>query len=264
MSLNRTALRLAVLEALAPHAQYSAGSPAWPTLAMGNVSDSDEILPLGAQALQPRIVVYVDDAKRENAATGDALLRGYGTDEVTLALEVIVPQVVKDEAGNELAVAAASDSIAESILDLIGDQIEHRLQWARMDGLLVHVLSGVRKTESRPWRDADTDIRLAARRFEFECMIFSTGAWPVDVTGFDKLPFPLDRVAKALPSGSHGANVCTTLAALINAPETFAAFNEMRLAFNMTREAGDASAPEQTFPADASPTGDVAGSVALP
>jgi hypothetical protein len=260
MSLSHLALRIAVIEALAPAAQYAAGTPVWPTLAQGRVVDSQiESEPATEQeARTPLIVVYTDDAKREGYGSApDAVIDGRET--VTLALEILVPVLVEVQPGvPQVLPAAATDARAEAWLNLISQQVGETLDRARMDGVLRHVLITFAKVESRPWTDAQTSLRLSARRIEFECLVRAATKLKPGLTGLDRLPSPLSEVAKELPANAYGRAIATDLAALLSpAPAGFPALNDIRLAVNLERSQGSA-APPAVNAAATPPVGDTA------
>lgn len=252
MSLSRLALRLAVMETLAPYAQHTASAPIWPTQAMGNVYDSR----IGVQpateaaARAPAIAVFTDDAKIEALGSAqDVTMPGDAIETVNLAFEITVPQNVLIDGVAHLAIAAETDSLAEAMLDLTEQQIRAAIAQGRMAQPLSLVLVTINKIESRPWHDADTDQRLSARRLEMECRVRRSD---------DLLP----AVAAILPTGSYGADVCTTILAVMREPAALQPLNEIRFAANLARAQGDAAAidlkPEKT-----PPEGDLGGSVTL-
>lgn len=264
MTLARTALRLAVIEALSPFAMQGAVDPDWPTFAAGRVLDSTIELDdeASAQRRDPRVAVFVDEAKTEPLGTAlDVLIEGDGRERATLAFEIMVPAVVRHNDEIWLAPAAGTDAMAEAFLDMIEEQIRQRIADARMQEPLCLVLDRVDEITSNPWRDADLDMRLSARRVEFACVIRQGGRWPDPAkTGLEALPSPLREVAQALPAGSYGRTVCDTIAAAHGDPAVFPALAEFRLAARMQRGTEDTPAP----PPDASltpPKGDVAGKV---
>jgi hypothetical protein len=266
MTLARTALRLAVIEALSPFAMQGAADPDWPTFAAGRVLDSTIEIDDGASAerREPRVAVFVDEAKTEALGSAqDVLTLGDGRERATLAFEVMVPAVVRHNDEIWLAPAAGTDAMAEGFLDMIEEQIRQRINDARLSKPLCDVLVRVDEVTSNPWRDADLDLRLSARRVEFSCVIRQGGRWPPpSETGLAALPSPLREVAQGLPAGSYGRKVCDTIAAALGDPAVFPALTELRLAARLDRQAGDTPAP----PPDATvtpPTGDVAGRVDL-
>jgi hypothetical protein len=260
MSLSHLALRLAVIEALAPHAAKVSG--AWPTLAGGNVWDS-LIGPADAtlDAFTPHITVIVDETKTEPRGTGyNADHDGEHT--ALLAIEIIIPAGGDSEPG---ATVFEGDGVVEAALNLACEQVHQALRHARHAPLLGDVMLGVAKIETRPWVDADTARRLSARRIEMTCRVpacwpFARADQPLPDPPFANLPHPLRHVAQRLPEGSQGRAICETIDALIRAPGAFPALMEMRLAQNFTRGPGSTVPP----PPDAStnpPIGDVTGTM---
>ncbi len=262
MSLSHLALRIAVIEALAPAAQYAAAVPVWPTLARGRVVDSQiEAEPATeAEARTPLIVVYTDDAKREGYGSAPDVFDGAET--VTLAIEILVPVLVEVEQGvTQFLPAAATDARAEAWLNLMVQQVSETLDRSRMDGVLRHVLIAIGKIESRPWTDAQTSLRLSARRIECECAVRAATALQPGLTGLDRLPSPLSEVAKELPANAYGRAIANDLAALLSpAPADFPALNDIRLAVNLTRSDGSAE-PPAADPAATPPVGDAVAKI---
>lgn len=266
MSLSRLALRLAVIEALSPHALQAAANPVWPTAAEGRVLDS-QMTPetFAEQAAQrlPVVAVFTDEAKTEGFGTArDATIDG--NERVTLAIEIMVPAAFgKDQDGAYIVPAVALDALTEATLDMLEEQIRERLNEARRSKPLCDILQLIGEIESKPWRDADLDTRLSARRVEFDCEIAARGPWPAaGAAGLDRLPNPLRDVAAALPAESYGAQVATIVAAALGTPAVLTTLAELRLAANMARVAGDA-APPVLDPAAEPPTGDLAGRIPL-
>lgn len=262
MMFSRTALRLAIIEALAPHALNSAAAPVWPTFAGSQVYDS-QMQPIALAEADPRlpiIVVFTDETALKADGTDVALDSSATTQVVTLAFEIAVPVATVDGKPE----VSATDAAAEALLDMIEEQIRQRIDDARMNGPLRLVLNKILEVESQPYRDADTEIRLSARRLELSCSVFRGRRWPAklpnDAPPFDYLPFPLADVARELPPGGYAHKIATMLGGLIGRPADFPALNELRLAANLKRGAGDAPPP----PADAGqtpPVGDVGGRV---
>jgi hypothetical protein len=232
MSLSRTALRLAVIEALAPTPQAGVAT-IWPTLAARNVFDSDvgPVPATDAEGCVPRIEIYTDDSKIERLEGQRSLdTSSDGEQTVSLALELFIPGRGLDEAGNEIvSLTARTDALAEGMLDLLSAQIDATINRARMDGPLRLVLTSIRKIETRGWRDGDTDVRIASHRLEYEMVLHKQGPIPATGTGFDRLPSPLREVATELPENSYGAGVCLALAAAITSPEALPALQAVRM-----------------------------------
>ncbi|QEL26150.1 hypothetical protein FQV39_28730 [Bosea sp. F3-2] len=266
MMLARTALRLAIVETLAPYAQIVAPDPAWPTFAGKHVYDTQ----ISATALAdvdapvPVIVVLTDETELKADGTDVTLASSSTPQIVTVAFEIMVPVRVDEGSESVVRLVGPIDAAAEALLDLIEDQIKQRIDDGRMIGPLDRVLAEVVEIKSLPYRDPDTETRLSASRVEFSCRVLRGQRWPKDLPAspqpFDYLPSPMREVAEALPAGSYGAKIATMLGSLIGRPADFPALNEMRLAANLARGADDTPAA----PADASttpPTGDLGGSV---
>ncbi|MET3892786.1 hypothetical protein ABIE41_003862 [Bosea sp. OAE506] len=264
MSLSRTALRLAVVEALSPYAQNVAATPVWPTFAAGQVFDSQnspDVLHAIAGG-KPVIVVSVDGGKTEaQGSASDVTLAGAGLEKAALAFEIHVPVAVRGESGEAVFDIGPTDAAAKAFLELIEDQILQRLAEARMNGPLRHVLVTIGEVESQPYSDADAGVLLSATRLELTCTIRQRESWPAaGATGLDRLPAPLRDVAKALHAESYGGQIAAGLAEILGNPALFPDLNEIRLAANLARAAGDA-APPAANAAPTPPVGDVAGTL---
>lgn len=268
MMLARTALRLAVIQTLAPYAQESAVDPVWPTFVGKFVFDT-EISPTALADVRkpvPLIRVSTDETVVKDDGVDVTVAWSSAAQAVTLAFEIMVPVRVGEGADATVEVVGPTDAAAEAQLDLIEDQIKQRIDDGRMSAPLCHVLSEIREVESLPYRDPDTDTRLSARRLEFTCRVLRGQRWPANLPPnakpFDYLPEPMASVARALPPDSYGHKIATMLGSLIGRPEMFPALTEMRLAANLARGADDAPAE----PADATttpPKGDLGGTVSF-
>jgi hypothetical protein len=244
MALNRLALRLAIIQALAPHEQSDAPTPEWPTLAGKFIADSS-FEPLFTDwdgHSRPMIALYVDGAKAEPQGDGNDIMRGL-SDRVTLAFEIILPIAEKDETGAQLITAAQTDAGAEAMLDLIETQIHERLEWSRMDGLAHRVILEIGKREAEAQREPDTSLRFSSRRVSYDIAIRAQGRLPVGQSGLARLPSPLREVAEGLPAGSPGLGICTQIVAAMIEPATFASLDLFRLAAGFARETGSAPPP---------------------
>lgn len=261
MSLSQLALRLAVVEALAPHALLAANAAAgWPTLAHGRVADSD-IPPQAAtddDARRPVILVFTDATEVEPQGTAQDVFEAF--ESVTLAFEVMVP-VRLPETDNPAPVAQ-SDPLAEAMLDLMAEQIDQTLARARMEGALRHVLTAIAKGEQRGWQDADSGLRLSARRLEWTCRVRRTEPFPRPwgANPLERLPQPLRDVAASLPALSYGRVIAETLAVAMTEPAAFAQLQELRFAANLARAAGETPPPRDPA-ASPRPVGDIGGTI---
>jgi len=268
MMLARTALRLAVIEALAPYAQEAEANPTWPTFAGKFVFDTEIRATALADVDKPVPIIRVTTDETVLKADGtDVTLESSSTAQViTLACEILVPVRAGDGDSAEVQAVGPTDAAAEALLDLIEEQIKQRLDEARMNGALERVLVSIVEMDSLSYRDPDTDTRLSARRLEFSCRVHRGRRWPsplpADPQPFDYLPQPLADVARALPVGSYGHKIATMLGSLIGRPADFPALNEMRLAINLKRDGGD-TPPATADASQTPPVGDIGGSITL-
>lgn len=267
MSLSRTALRLAVVEALSPFAQHANVNPIWPTFAGRQVFDSkiSAVALTSLDPLVPSIVVTTDQAK--TAARGsaqDVTVAGDGKETCTLGFEIMVPVKIEGDQGETVAMVGPTDAMAKALIEMIEDQIHQRLVEARMTGPLRHILLSVEEIESFPYNDPDTDVPLSALRLELTCHIRQRERWtpPPPEWTLRHLPEPLRSVALALPAGSYGHQLCIAIDAMIGNPAAFGPLNEIRLAGNLAREPGDAPPPDAD-PGPTPPIGDAAARIIL-
>ncbi len=253
MGMNRTALRLAVIEALRPHGEVIKTDPAqkrWPTAAQDNIADSlIEPWPATDQrARLPFIGVFTDDMRIEpHGSAQDVTFAGQGLHRCTLAIEIIVPQVSSGPHGAELQFLAETNAAAEAFLEAIERQVFVTLAAARLDGALRHALITVDRVESHPWRDPDTNLKLSARRVEFECRIPEMRPAAANATGLDSLPSPLSAVAQALPADAPGRLTALGIAAILGAPAALPPLEDIHLTVTLARESGSAAASGPDF-----------------
>ena len=213
MSLSRTALRLATMEALAPSAAVLANTGPWPTLATKYVYDSaiDPIEDLQPTERRPIAVIYTEDDAGEGGqkAGGPPFKRI-----VDLVIELSVAVMLPD---GDVFVAGLpiTDGELESSLDLFEGQVLFALMIGPT-GMLWRSLTArrVSETHSVPKRTGEEGIRLAMRTLRLKTQI------PDDVypaapesapVGNDALPEPLKTVIAALAAGSYGMPVMTPL-----------------------------------------------------
>lgn len=205
MSLNRLALRLAAVEALAP-----TDAAEFPTLA------GDQVFDLGADiaglegGAEERIWidVYTEDHQREPAGNARDLTGGQD-EEVMLALECCI-------APGAPAGANAFQLMARTMarLDHFEAQATRALEVNRRSGgLLAHVVIHFRKMQSSATVDTDLGRPIAVRRVELTCRVRVTGEPNFTATGLARLPSPLREVAMRLPVGSYGGAFAAEIAA---------------------------------------------------
>lgn len=237
--LSRLALRIAVMEALAP-----TGAAAFPTIAQNRVFDSriDHLDSLDAEEARPLLVITTDDTV--------AGLYGTAPDNpedttVTLTVEAMVAtrgtvSIPAEGGGAPVEVGdvytGATDAEREAVLDLLEAQLRRVLARSnRMPtaALLREVVVDVHHIDSQPFRDSDRAVRLSARAIKFSVRVFAD-EWPLP--GLAGLPQPLARVAAALPAGSPYTAILASLAATLSAtPALPAAPGEIHIAVGIDR-----------------------------
>ncbi|MCG6204195.1 hypothetical protein LPW26_06080 [Rhodopseudomonas sp. HC1] len=238
MTLARTALRLCVAECLkgdegGKHSFEPAGfSGAFsisdtprprPTIAAERVYDSrmSDFAPeaLAGDAL-PTIVVLTDNDE------GDQLSEQNGGPPFRRMIEVVLElgmiQSVKD--GADFIVGYPdTDARHEASLDVLEFQAVRRLAYDPAPlPFLFRSIARIRKSECHRQVVDDAGTRIAVRILTLHCEISDdqvqvrNAAIGSEPTGLDVLPDPLRKVAKAMPEGSHGAEVCAAIAASLS------------------------------------------------
>jgi len=218
MSLSRTALRLATLEALRPTASIATDGP-WPTLAGAAVFDSrvDPIDDMAPAERQPVVCVYTEhDEGSSSQRAGGPPFRQI----VDLVLELSV--VVRVDDGADPATYDAgipeTDAELEASLDLLEAQIKFALLYGPA-GALWRKVTGRKVTDPRsvPHRTSEEAVRLARRTVTWKCQVLDDcfeAAPPADPVGLDRLPQPLRGVLAELAATAYGRKIGLGLAAV--------------------------------------------------
>lgn len=215
MTLARTALRLCVAASL------KGDLASRPTIAEGRVYDS-RISDFAPEA-------FADDAKATviimtDADEGEALSLQNGGPPfhrmIDLVVEIGMTQSMQDGADYVVGYPD-TDARHEASLDLLEFQIVRRLAYdpAAMS-VVFRKFTRIRKHDCHRQVLDDTGVKIACRLLTLTCevnddqvQIYNTvGTIP---TGLDLLPQPLRMVAQALPAGSAGLDICTTMAAAL-------------------------------------------------
>lgn len=206
MSLARTALRLAAVEALN-------ADPTIAILCLGNVYDS-RIGNLEADEPVPVITVYTEDDAGEAFSSNNG---GPPFDETCeLLLEIAMRAVVPGSQDGELGIAE-SDRELEALVDLlearsiealtIGDTPQSRL-------IRQKVTRRAASFKSMRFTTDDTGIKLAIRMVNLTVELKGddrTDATTVVTGPYAALPEPLRSVARSLPDGSSAKALCDRL-----------------------------------------------------
>lgn len=219
MTLARTALRLCAVACL------EGIDGARPTIAEGRVYDSRMSdfgpEPFGEDA-RPTMILLTDDDDGEALSDqngGPPFRRMMG-----LVIEMGMTLAIKDEAGYSVGYPD-TDSRLEASLDLLEFQVMRRLAYDH-DPLptLFRKLVRIRKSDCHRQVTDEAGLKLAARVLTLTCDVgddriaaYNTASTtPAIPTGFDILPEPLRSVAKGLPAGSPGLEVCISIAAALS------------------------------------------------
>jgi hypothetical protein len=247
MSLVRTALRLAALNAL-----KGADATSGPTIASNRIYDSrmsdfsPETYPDDAK---PTVIVLTDDDE------GEALSQQNGGPpyrrNIRLVFEFAMVQGfdMPTENGGTAFVPGypATDAEHEASLDLLEFQILRRLAYD------IDPACALFRSISRSWKYNchrqvldDTSVKIAARVLTLDTEVSDDQGIvyraPGDTlpTGLDVLPDPLRKVAKALPANSLGLAICNAIAASLS-PITAGPFEGLDVTVANTIGTDDAS-----------------------
>jgi hypothetical protein len=216
MSLARTALRLATMEALAPTVCLNGAAP-WPTLAGKHVFDSrlDPLEDLNPHESLPVVCVYTD---HEEDYAGQKKGGPPFRQVVDLVFEISVVARVPSDADPQVFELAypETDAEMEASLDLLEAQIKFVLLY-HPGGKIWQDVTGRKVTDPRsvPHRSSEEGVRLARRTVTWKVEIPEDCFDPapiVNPTGLDRLPQKLRGVIKALAATSYGAKIGQGLA----------------------------------------------------
>lgn len=229
MGLNRIALRLAVVEALAP-----TDATVFPTLAGDRVYDTAtpifDVTTLGDSTFG-YVQVTTEDSSTKPAGTARDHTGGVEA-RCRLALEMTYARSRRGEDGG-LSFEANAASIA--MLDCFEFQVLTALERARRSGgPLARAVIHFDDMESEQAMDADLAVPLAIRRLVIECRVPRVGVPAAAEAGLARLPSPLREVALALPESSYGAGICTRIAGLITGEEPMALIEAMSITATLT------------------------------
>lgn len=218
MSLARTALRLAAIEALRPTGSLPrpaapAGGP-WPTIARHRVYDAkiDAIDDLAVGARAPVISVYADEDESTTRQKGPPFERY-----VELSFELSIAQLMEnpDKPDEYEPAIPVTDAESEASLDLLETSVRFALIYGPT-GTLFRKASGNRVMSiiSRPTRSGEEAIRLAMRtvtmRVQIDDDCFNLAPDGTEA-GLDRLPQPIRGIVEALPDSAYGRAIAAGL-----------------------------------------------------
>lgn len=222
MSLARTALRLATIEALQPTASMMAQGP-WPTLAKKYIFDSriDPIEDLKVGEDRPVVCVYTehDDGKSGQRRGGPPFL-------LTIDLVIELSMIVKIASESDPTLfdvgEPETDRELELGLDLLEAQIKFILLYAPAGAIWRAVTkSRVHNPRSAVHRSSEEGARIARRTMTWKVEVEDDqyeAAPAATLTGNAILPWPLRTVAELLPAGASGLKVIAGIINELTAP----------------------------------------------
>lgn len=214
MSLERTALRLAMVMALSGGMQAP-----FPTIARGRVFDSrmDPRQITDLEEVMPLITVCTDDD------AGDSMSDNNGGppfrhDQCQIVLEASIGVIGEDEEKNQQAIVPQTEPELEALLDLMERQVKRALAdplspWV---ALLSKTHRGLMDWKSHKFVEPDSNVRLAARRMIITARLPVEDLFPTEA---DTIPAPLGPLLEAIiASGSpYAADAQAMQAALLAA-----------------------------------------------
>jgi hypothetical protein len=234
MGMNRTALRLAVVEALAP-----TGASTFPTLAARSVFDT--ALPIFDHDRVPLSFVQVstEDSEIKPAGGGRGLVENATEERCRLVVEFVYTRP-RPEGGASFE----ADAVSAAMLDWFEYQIMTALRSAlRLGQALAKVVIHFEEAKSEQALDPDSGIPLASRRLVIETRLRAQGEADAAGVGLARLPHPLRAVAEMLPTGSYGRDVAEQLAGLVAAGATAPALDGFDVTLRATgQNSGDTPA----------------------
>lgn len=231
MALERTALRIAAVEALAPAAQFDAATPSWPTLAGNHVYDSEmsPIDDLSVDEKRPIVIVYSerDQSTFPQDYGGAPIGRS-----ITLRIEMSVVAAIDVDGETYIVALPTSAPEVEAQLDLLEDQVMFALRYGAT-GALYRKIGGARIVGqmSEPDRSGEEAVRIAMRTLTLTLAPSPSCTDPspaIAATGLDRLPEPLRTVAQALPASSYATPILATLAAAVATPPVRTPLDKIR------------------------------------
>lgn len=214
MSLARTALRLAAVEALR-------ADPIIAALCGGRVYDS-RVADLDAKEPLPAIVVDTGDSQGD---AFDAQNGGEPFDEACdLAIEIAMEAVAVDEQGEAFVVAApGTDRELAATLDLLTHRAAEVLTVGESSQarLLRKVVRRCTRKRIEPFKSDETGDKLRIHLVTLTAQLFGEGQGDATVLpggAYASLPQPLRAVCEAMPAGSSGEAVCLSLTNALSVP----------------------------------------------
>lgn len=244
--LAAAALRLCVVEALAPTACIASGV-GFPTMAEHRVYDSAAI---GVGDLQegapytPAISVYTEDTRIERRGQTAPSVIGNATTDLVVVVELA--ERARDETGAELTLANGNiatdavingDALQRLVLEALSAQVRAHLVRAPASAGLRRIMKAVASTRIEPFGLPQYGIRFMRNVITFSLEIADD-----KFTDDAGLPEPMRSAAADLPDGSYAKAQLAKLALAFGATS-----RDALEGFNLTATANDS--PAMPFPA---------------
>lgn len=236
MSLATLALRLAIVEALAPAAEVAAANPTWPTIAKHRVFDSAAGVRSPSEDPTARLVtvaVYSVDAE------ADARGEHYGFDAAltnsTIAIECDVTVLAQEGDDIEEGIVA-SDPASEAILDLVAGQIVHCLELGPTGAAYREIRTRLTGVAEMGMRDETTGARYARRTLRLT-IAHPGDDWSTWRVG--GLPWPASLVASLVPTNGYAGAILAQVAAALGDPAALTPLDGIDMGLGMGRVPDD-------------------------
>jgi hypothetical protein len=254
MSLARTALRLAAIQALNT-------DPLIGVLCGGRIYDS-RITALDGKEPKPVITVYTEDDQGEGFSANNG---GEPFDRtcdlvIEIALTALGPSLdengdpVLDDAGRPAPPTLyhpVTDAELESALDLLDDRVVEALTVGETPAsrLIRTVVRRFPRVRSSRYPTDESGERLAIRlvTLSAEMKVAEVDASNPPDGPYATLPDPLRTVCQGLPSGAHGELICQLLAATLTTPSNLP-FHGVDLTLHPRQELRSDGPPSQVEP----------------
>lgn len=206
MSLERTAFRLAVVMALSNGMQEP-----WPTMARGRVFDSrfDPRQITDLEEVMPIITVCTDDDNGDSLSDNNGG-PPFGHSSCQLVIETSIGVLAKDDDNNDIGAVPETEPELAALLDLMERQIKRALAdplnvWTEH---LNKTHRGLMDWKSTPFKESDSNVRMAARRMIVSARLPLEDLFP----GNASIPAPLGPLLDAIvASGSPYAPAAAAL-----------------------------------------------------
>jgi hypothetical protein len=210
MTIAATVLRLAVIEALAPHAELASDDPQWPTLAGAQIADSGLYITdrTSVDRAEVAISVSIDEIRGLERA------ESYGLARQDLDVVLICDAEIGVIDGSEADAVGASPAEAAAKLEATIAQIRYALTLGATGVIFRRLAKAMPSFHARASREPGSAVPLMRLTLSATVTI-DDDDW-TDVV--DGLPAPAHGVRDLFAADGYAAAVLAALAALWRAP----------------------------------------------